>query len=140
MTQNSRHTWNDRQLPGLYPTGELPRLSFLIAFLVFAALMCGSIFNMSSSAATKGRLITASAGDVGERHGKRDRVRICQQTGHVSLFVGPRTVSQWLWKQADRATMEARAMFGWLSHNQRSRLHPRERESINLQSNTRRAS
>ena len=42
MTQNSRHTWDDRQLPGTsYPTGELPRLSFLIAFLVFAALMCG---------------------------------------------------------------------------------------------------
>ena len=42
MTQNSGHTWDDRQLPGTsYPTGELPRLSFLIAFLVFAALMCG---------------------------------------------------------------------------------------------------
>lgn len=42
MTQNSRHTWDDRQLPGIsYPTGELPRLSFLFAFLVFAALMCG---------------------------------------------------------------------------------------------------
>ena len=42
MTQNSRHTWDDRQLPGIsYPTGELPRLSFLITFLVFAALMCG---------------------------------------------------------------------------------------------------
>jgi polysaccharide export outer membrane protein len=42
MTQNSRHTWDDRQLPGTsYPRGELPRLSFLIAFLVFAALMCG---------------------------------------------------------------------------------------------------
>jgi polysaccharide export outer membrane protein len=42
MTQNSRHTWDDRQLPGTsYPTGELPRLSFLFAFLVFAALMCG---------------------------------------------------------------------------------------------------
>ena len=42
MTQNSRHTWDDRQLRGTsYPTGELPRLSFLIAFLVFAALMCG---------------------------------------------------------------------------------------------------
>jgi polysaccharide export outer membrane protein len=42
MTQNSRHTWDDRQLPGIsYPTGELPRLSFRIAFLVFAALMCG---------------------------------------------------------------------------------------------------
>jgi polysaccharide export outer membrane protein len=41
MTQNSRHTWDDRQLPGTsYPTGELPRLSFLFAFLVFA-LMCG---------------------------------------------------------------------------------------------------
>ena len=40
--QNSRHTWDDRQLPGIsYPTGELPRLSFRIAFLVFAALMCG---------------------------------------------------------------------------------------------------
>ena len=42
MTQNSRHTWDDRQLPGIsYPTGELARLSFLIAFLVFAALMYG---------------------------------------------------------------------------------------------------
>jgi len=42
MTQNSRHTWDDRQLPGTsYPTGELPRLSFLIVFLVFGALMCG---------------------------------------------------------------------------------------------------
>ena len=42
MTQNSRHPWDDRQLPGTsYPTGELPRLSFLFAFLVFAALMCG---------------------------------------------------------------------------------------------------
>src|SRR5215208_5532474 len=42
MTQNCRHTWDDRQLPGTsYPTGEVPRLSFLIAFLVFAALMCG---------------------------------------------------------------------------------------------------
>ena len=42
MTQNSRHTWDDRQLPGTsYPTGELPRLSFFFAFLVFAALMCG---------------------------------------------------------------------------------------------------
>jgi polysaccharide biosynthesis/export protein len=42
MTQNSRHTWDDRQLTGIsYPTGELPRFSFLIAFLVFAALMCG---------------------------------------------------------------------------------------------------
>ena len=42
MTQNSRHTWDDRQLPGTsYPTGELPRLSFLFASLVFAALMCG---------------------------------------------------------------------------------------------------
>jgi len=42
MTQNSRHTWDDRQLPGIsYPTGELSRLSFLITFLVFAALMCG---------------------------------------------------------------------------------------------------
>ena len=42
MTQNSRYTWDDRQWPGtFYPTGELPRLSFLIAFLVFAALMCG---------------------------------------------------------------------------------------------------
>jgi polysaccharide export outer membrane protein len=41
MTQNSRHTWDDRQLPGTsYPTDELPRLSFLFAFLVFA-LMCG---------------------------------------------------------------------------------------------------
>jgi len=41
MTQNSRHSWDDRQLPGTsYPTGELPRLSFLFAFLVFA-LMCG---------------------------------------------------------------------------------------------------
>ncbi len=41
MTQNSSHTWDDRQLPGTsYPTGELPRLSFLFAFLVFA-LMCG---------------------------------------------------------------------------------------------------
>jgi len=41
MTQNSRHTWDDRQLPGTsYPTGELPLLSFLFAFLVFA-LMCG---------------------------------------------------------------------------------------------------
>jgi len=42
MTQNSRHTWDDRQLPGIsYPTGELPRLSFIITVLVFAALMCG---------------------------------------------------------------------------------------------------
>jgi len=42
MTQNSGHTWDDRQLPGTsYPTGELPGLSFLITFLVFAALMCG---------------------------------------------------------------------------------------------------
>ena len=42
MTQNSRHTWDDRQLPGTScPTGELPRFSFLIAFLLFAALMCG---------------------------------------------------------------------------------------------------
>jgi len=42
MTQNSRHTWDDRQWPGTsYPTGEFPRRSFLIAFLVFAALMCG---------------------------------------------------------------------------------------------------
>ena len=42
MTQNSRHTWDDRQLPGTsYPTEELPRLSFLHAFLVFAVLMCG---------------------------------------------------------------------------------------------------
>jgi polysaccharide export outer membrane protein len=42
MTQNSRHTWDDGHLPGTsYPRGELPRLSFLIAFLVFAALMCG---------------------------------------------------------------------------------------------------
>jgi polysaccharide biosynthesis/export protein len=42
MTQNSRHRWDDRQLPGTYyPTGELPRLSFLIVFLVFGALMCG---------------------------------------------------------------------------------------------------
>jgi len=41
MTQNSRHSWDDRQLPGTsYLTGELPRLSFLFAFLVFA-LMCG---------------------------------------------------------------------------------------------------
>ena len=42
MTQNSRHTWDDRQLPGIsYPTGELPRLSFIITVLVFAALICG---------------------------------------------------------------------------------------------------
>lgn len=42
MTQNSRHTWDDRQLPGTsYPTGELPRLSFLFAFLVFALMSGG---------------------------------------------------------------------------------------------------
>ena len=42
MTQNSRHTWDDRQLSGTsYPTEKLPRLSFLFAFLVFAALLCG---------------------------------------------------------------------------------------------------
>ena len=42
MTQNSRHTWDDRPLPGTsYPTEELPRLSLLYAFLVFAVLMCG---------------------------------------------------------------------------------------------------
>ena len=42
MTQNSGHTWDDRQLPDIScPTGELPHLSFLTAFLVFAALMCG---------------------------------------------------------------------------------------------------
>jgi polysaccharide biosynthesis/export protein len=42
MTQNSRHTWDDRQLPGTsYPIGEMPRLSFLVVFLVFGALMCG---------------------------------------------------------------------------------------------------
>src|SRR5260370_11350720 len=42
MTQNSSHTWDDRQLPGTsYPTGELPRLSFLFAFLVFALMWGG---------------------------------------------------------------------------------------------------
>jgi polysaccharide export outer membrane protein len=43
VTQNSRQTQDDGQLPGSsHPTGELPHLSFLIAFLVFATLMCGS--------------------------------------------------------------------------------------------------
>src|SRR6266536_6189067 len=44
MTQNRRHTWEDRQLPGTDTASRKRELSFsccLFAFLVFAALTCG---------------------------------------------------------------------------------------------------
>jgi polysaccharide biosynthesis/export protein len=44
MTQNRRHTWDDRQLPGTdtaYGKRALRSSSCLFAFLVFAALTCG---------------------------------------------------------------------------------------------------
>src|SRR6266516_6086406 len=44
MTQNRRHTWEDRQLPGTDTASRKRELSFsccLFAFLVFSALTCG---------------------------------------------------------------------------------------------------
>jgi polysaccharide export outer membrane protein len=44
MTQNRRHTWNDRQLPRAdttYRKRALSPSSYLLGFLVFAALACG---------------------------------------------------------------------------------------------------
>ena len=44
MTQNRRHTWEDRQLPGTDTASRKRELSFsscLFAFVVFAALTCG---------------------------------------------------------------------------------------------------